>query len=109
MPEKIRKRASLAKVAYRKVREEVERKLAEGFSLRIVYEDLTAAGRLDIGYSTFCDYVRGQGERLHKRPSKPTSAAPSRTPSRPAPKPPAPEEKPSAFIHDRHVDLKKLV
>jgi hypothetical protein len=105
MSEKIRKRASLAKVAYRKVQAEVEGKLAEGFSLRIVYEDLTAAGRLDIGYSTFCDYVRGQGERLHKKPQKQVSAPFSK----PAPRPSAAAEKTSAFVHDRHVDLKDLV
>jgi hypothetical protein len=73
----------MAQVEYRKVQEDVEGKLTEGFSLRIVYEDLTTVGRLEIGYSTFCDYVRGKGERLHSRPKKKAPISAPKPPSRP--------------------------
>ncbi len=63
----VRKRPYEARVEYRAVQGEVENKLAEGYSIRIVYEQLTVAGRLTIGYSSFCDYVRGKGERRHVR------------------------------------------
>lgn len=51
---------------YRVIQEEVEKKLDEGYSKRMVYDQLAAAGRLTMSYSSFCDYARGRGERLHR-------------------------------------------
>jgi hypothetical protein len=99
----------MARVEYRKVQEDVEGKLTEGFSLRIVYEDLTTAGRLEIGYSTFCDYVRGKGERLHSRPKKQAPVSAPKPTSRPSFRPSKEEDSGDRFVHERNVDLKDLI
>jgi hypothetical protein len=100
-----RKKPYEARVEYRAVQTEAETLLAAGHSIHAVYEQLTAAGRLTLCYSAFCDYVRGKGERRHKNRGqtpqakpRPSQAAGSKTDS----------EKPSPFIHDRNVDLSKL-
>jgi hypothetical protein len=32
---------------------------AKGYSARMVWEEMTAQGRMRCSYSAFCDYVRG--------------------------------------------------
>ncbi len=106
MTEKIRKKPYEARVEYRAVREEVDQLLAAGHSIHAVYERLTAAGRLTICYSAFCDYVRGQGERRHKKQGRPPV---SKQPSSPVTaKKPEPDRS-STFVHERNVDLKELI
>jgi len=106
MSEKIRKKPYEARVEYRAVQEEVEKRLAAGHCIHAVYEQLTKAGRLTICYSAFCDYVRGQGERRHKRLGKtlPPKPAQSQTASRKAE-----PDRSSTFVHERNVDLKELI
>ena len=58
-------RASYARIEYRTVQAMVEQKLAEGYSIKLIYEELTGAGLVTMGYTSFCDYIRGQGERRH--------------------------------------------
>ncbi|UQZ90568.1 hypothetical protein C4J81_15680 [Deltaproteobacteria bacterium Smac51] len=58
------------RVQYRAVQEEVEQMLATGRRALPIYKDLVAAGKLNISYSTFCDYVRGNGERKHAKKKK---------------------------------------
>jgi hypothetical protein len=62
-----RKRHGQAQVEYRACRKEVEEKFAAGYSSTMIYEELAAAGRLTVSYSAFCDYVRGEGRRIHNR------------------------------------------
>ena len=62
-----RKRHGQARIEFRACRKEVEEKLAAGYSSIMIYEELAAAGRLTVSYSAFCDYVRGEGRRIHSR------------------------------------------
>ena len=49
-----RMRHGQARIEFRACKKEVEEKIA-------------AAGKLSISYSAFCDYVRGEGQRIHSR------------------------------------------
>jgi len=68
-----RKRHGQARIEFRACKKEVEEKMAAGFSNIMIYEELAAAGRLTVSYSAFCDYVRGEGQRLHSRRRKSAS------------------------------------
>ncbi|GHV56201.1 hypothetical protein FACS189460_0550 [Deltaproteobacteria bacterium] len=71
MPEKITLvRPGQARIEFRAVQEVVKEKLAAGYTQTMIYEELSAAGRLTVSYSAFCDYVRGGGQRLHRRRQK---------------------------------------
>ena len=72
MPEKIRplNRSGQARVEYRAVQQEVSEKLAAGYSKIVIFEELTASGKLTVSYSAFCDYIRGEGKRNHSRRRK---------------------------------------
>jgi hypothetical protein len=97
-----------ARVEYYAVREEVEKKLAAGHRVRPIYEELAAAGRLTISYSSFCAYVRGQGQRANGRKTAPTGKPSS--PGRPqAVKPAMKVIDRGGFHHDPNVDLDELV
>ena len=54
-----------ARIEYRSVQAEVEKMLAEGHSVKMIYDFLVKEGSLTMAYATFCDYVRGGGTRLH--------------------------------------------
>ena len=69
--EVFKKSPGFAKVQYRAVQALVEEKRAEGYSLMLIYEALSKDGQLTMSYSTFCDYVRGGGIRLHRNPTEP--------------------------------------
>ena len=56
-----------ARVEYFACRADVETMLAQGYSVRMVYERMKEQGRVTCSYSAFCDYVRGQGRRKHSR------------------------------------------
>lgn len=45
--------------------EDVEAMIANGYSVRLAYEAMKEQSRVTCGYSAFCDYVRGNGKRLH--------------------------------------------
>jgi hypothetical protein len=62
-----RKRPGQARIEFRACRKEVEEKVAAGYSNIMIYEELTATGKLTVSYSAFCDYIRGNGARLHNR------------------------------------------
>ena len=78
MSEDIRpkKRHGQARIEYRACQKEVEEKAAAGYSNIMIYEELAAAGRLTISYSAFCDYVRGEGQRIHSRRRRKAQARP---------------------------------
>jgi hypothetical protein len=59
------KRHSFARIEYRSVQPFVEQRLAEGYSIRLIFEELAETGRLTMGYTSFCDYIRGKGSRRH--------------------------------------------
>jgi hypothetical protein len=70
-----RKRHGQARIEYRACQKEVEEKLVAGYSNIMIYEELTAAGRLTVSYSAFCDYIRGEGQRIHSRRRKPAKSS----------------------------------
>ena len=60
-------RPGSARVEYRACKEDVEALLAKGYSFRMAWEEMQKQGRVRSSYSAFCDYVRGQGKRMHGR------------------------------------------
>jgi hypothetical protein len=60
-------RPGSVRVEYRACKEDVEALLAKGYSFRMAWEEMQKQGRVQSSYSAFCDYVRGQGKRLHSR------------------------------------------
>lgn len=66
--EKNSKRRCYARIEYRAAQQEIEARLEQGYSLSIVYDELCKAGCLTMAYTTFCDYVRGGGRRVHGKP-----------------------------------------
>lgn len=63
-PDKVKRRC-YARGEYRSVQALVENKLANGHSIRMIYDVLRKDGCLTMAYATFCDYVRGGGVRAH--------------------------------------------
>ena len=63
-------------------REDVETMLRQGYSIRLIYERMEEEQRITCSYSAFCDYVRGNGKRLHSR-NKGDPKAPAAIPMRP--------------------------
>lgn len=101
-----RKPKYMARVEYRQHQERIEKRLAEGYSQRLVYDELTREGLLSMSYSAFCDYVRGGGQRLHGRPKKGRGKLPA---ARSSPTSAAKPGKSDHFFHDKDVDLKDLI
>ena len=59
-----------ARAEYFACREDVETMLRQGYSIRLIYERMEEEQRITCSYSAFCDYVRGNGKRLHSRKKK---------------------------------------
>ncbi|UQZ88886.1 hypothetical protein C4J81_06620 [Deltaproteobacteria bacterium Smac51] len=93
----------MARVEYRSLQPEIEKRLAEGYCMRFVFDEMTRDGRLTMGYTTFCDYVRGGGHRLHSRKK------PGRLQPQSAGRPARPANRLEPFVHDKDVELKDLV
>jgi hypothetical protein len=68
-----RKRHGQARIEYRANRKEIEERVAAGYSNIMIYEELAAIGKLTVSYSAFCDYIRGEGQRIHSRRRKSAS------------------------------------
>ena len=77
-------RASYARIEYRSVQATVEQKLAEGYSIKLIYEELTGAGLVTMGYTSFCDYIRGKGERRHSTKKDVHKRSQTQVPNKPA-------------------------
>ena len=71
-----------ARAEYFACREDVEAMLKQGYSIRLIYERMEEEQRITCSYSAFCDYVRGNGKRLHSR-KKGAPKAPAAIPMRP--------------------------
>lgn len=56
-----------ARAEYFACREDVETMLRQGYSIRLIYERMEEEQRVTCSYSAFCDYVRGNGKRLHSK------------------------------------------
>lgn len=97
MPKKIDNRLSYARIQYRAVQQKVESMVEQGYSLKLVFEELSEDGSVSMSYTTFCDYVRGKGVRKHGR--KKTAGKPgSKTNSnQSASKPPSKIDKSTPF------------
>lgn len=96
------------RVEYRAVQAEVESKLAAGHRALPIYRELAGAGRLTISYSTFCAYVRGQGERKPGQKKLRQMKQTLRPDPRPALRPVAESSKRQDFSHERMADLDEL-
>ena len=105
------KRLSFARIEYRSVQPLVEQKLAEGYSIRLIFEELTETGRLTMTYTSFCDYIRGKGSRQHgavkKAPKRPSIFNRGATPAA-APKKMIPADKADPFTTEK-VPLEDLI
>lgn len=80
------RKAYTARAEYFACLEDVEAMLQQGYSIRMVYERMAEENRITCSYSAFCDYVRGNGKRLHSRkkgtPKVPIPKAPLQPPKR---------------------------
>ena len=65
--ENFKNRPYYARMEFATVKSDVEAMRQRGYSVKIMHEVLTGEGRLTMAYKTFCDYVRGGGQRLHGR------------------------------------------
>lgn len=106
-----------ARVEFRAVQAEVTRLMAEGYRIKAIFDRLSGEGRLTVCYTTFCDYIRGGGERIRNKAqtwSQPSNQTvqPQRASSK-SPRPGTPLvarlEKNAPFSHDKDVDIKDLV
>ncbi len=113
-----------SRAKFRLVQQEVEAKLAAGHRIRHIYNELLESGRISMSYSTFTDYIRGKGERLHSsKKRKPLAAlpgpqaqlvpVPQSQSMQPVPSPQsqpiiARAEKVPAFYHEKVADLDAL-
>ena len=93
-----------ARVEFLAVREDVQRFLAEGHSLRAIYDFYKEKGTFTMRYQTFCKYVAGNVPTAGSRTKKTaflTGAIPNPAPAVPsAVKPGAlPPERPSEAAH----------
>ena len=80
----------------------------QGYCMKHMYDHLHGSGRITMGLTTFCDYLKGEGERRHSRKKKVlkigTRPAPAAGPTSPA----RTGKNESAFTHNPNVDLKEL-
>ena len=104
-----------ARVEFRAVQAEVAKLMAEGYRIKAIFDRLSGERRITVCYTTFCDYIRGGGERIRKKAqtwSQPASPAaqPSRSPAKSSKAPVVARlEKNAPFSHDKDVDIKDLV
>ena len=105
----------MARVEYRAVKSEVDAQVAQGYSMKYIYSQLHDAGRITMGLTTFCDYIKGEGERQHSRKKKGVRLAAARSNSVPQSNPirsdkpgPGPGSGGAGFSHNPNVDLKEL-
>ncbi len=89
-----------ARVEYISVQPEVERMLELGHSCKAIFEEMSRSGRITISYSTFCDYVRGDGRRFRKNQKRSSLTTGQTGTPREAP--------PGPFVFDKSIDIAKL-
>lgn len=53
------------RMEYHAAQSDIEAMRERGCSVKMIYEELTKAGRLTIAYSIFCSYVCGAGKLVH--------------------------------------------
>jgi len=100
---RLRKRHGQARIEFRACKKEVEEKIAAGYSNIMIYEELASAGKLSISYSAFCDYVRGEGQRIHSRRKSALERLRKRGSNLPKP-----AAKPGPFFIDRSKTIDEL-
>jgi hypothetical protein len=111
MKENKNQRPSFARIEFRAVQALVEQRLAEGYSIKLIFEELAEAGRLTMGYTSFCDYIRGGGVRRHgpdKNAQKKPPTSNRGASSGAAPKKLVPADKSEPFKIER-VPLEDLI
>lgn len=100
-----------ARVEYLAVKATVDQMLAQGHRVKSIFEEMTRTGRITISYTSFCDYVRGGGQRFRKseghrkNPKRPTT--PPRPPARVGSSPSIAPDGP--FVFDKDIDISELV
>ena len=98
----------MARVEYRAVQKEAETMAEQGYCMKHIYDHFHDPGRITMGLTTFCDYLKGQGERRHSRKKKVFKPGPRSTPTTGPSGPARPDKRESAFSHNPNVDLKEL-
>lgn len=100
-----------ARVEYLAIKSTVDQMLERGHRVKSIFEEMTRAGRITISYTSFCEYVRGGGQRprkserhnkIQKRPTVPPRP-PVRSKSNTSVAPDGP------FVHDKDIDISELV
>ena len=74
MVEESKKRLSYARIEYRAVKAFVEKRIEDGYSLKLIFEELSKSGQVTMSYTAFCDYVRGAGKRVHGKKKAPAKS-----------------------------------
>lgn len=105
---KFSKRCSYSRIEYCAVQALVEQKLAAGFSIKLIFEELTDAGSLTMGYTTFCGYIRGQRERRPGKKKDDSKPGLRQKPNQKESKPAAGIDKSSSFKLEK-VRLEDLI
>ena len=98
----------MARVEYRAVQKEAKEMAGQGYCMKHIYDHFHGSGRITMGLTTFCDYLKGEGERRHSRKKKGFKITPRSAPSDEPISPARPAKNESAFSHNPNVDLKEL-
>jgi hypothetical protein len=98
----------MARVEYRAVQKEAEAMAVQGYCMKHIYDHLHGSGRVTMGLTTFCDYLKGEGERRHSRKKKGFKITPRPAAAVEPSGLARPDKKESAFSHNPNVDLKEL-
>jgi len=109
--EEFKNRPYYARMEFATVKSDVESMRQRGYSVKIMHEVLTKDGRLTMAYQTFCDYVRGDGQRLHGRKKDSLKQAPNANKASASPatsKKFAPADKSEPFRVER-IPLEELI
>lgn len=105
-----KRRSGRARAAVVALREEIQKALADGWSVMAIWRTLHAEGSVQVGYHAFRRYV---AELLRTRPDQQRPAAPAFEPApkrspRPEPAATPVPNRPRAFVHNARPQLDKI-
>ena len=115
VPKRKQRKTYDARVEFLAVQMDVAKMMIEGHRIKAIFERMSKDGRITVSYTTFCDYVRGGGNRLRRADQRRNQAAlaTARLPQSPVNAPRrtvvARPDKKEPFSHDKDVDIKDLV
>lgn len=106
--------SSRNRIEFMRAKDDIQAALDEGWSGRMIWEQLRAEGRIRFGHTAFAKYVRTliQGKPAlgtPRKPSKQVTASPAPRAAEVASTDPAPRPKPTRFHHPDQPNLKDYV